>query len=309
MNILFYCTFSNKNKWLTVIKRKFKGNKIFTVNDNINYSKIDIAIVWNVPNEILSKLINVKLIFSLGAGVDHILKLESYNKTPIIRIKDPNMQIRMFNHVLSQILNYQLKLHTYQKAQQKRLWIDEIETLLNNEIKVGVLGLGYIGNFVALNLQKLNYQVAGYKKTLPISKKTYQVMSGKHIDKFIGESDIIVSILPSTIETNNFINKNFLKKMKKNSLLINIGRGNSLNEQDLEKQLLLNKNFYASLDVFKKEPLYKNNKLWKYPNLNITPHIAAITDIESGIEYMHQRFLKYKKWGKIKSDVNIKNGY
>ena len=70
-----------------------------------------------------------------------------------------------------------------------------------------------------------------------------------------------------------------------------------------------NKNFFASLDVFKKEPLPKNNKLWKHKNVIITPHAAALTDIESSIELMFKSYTKYKNNGKIKSDVNLIKGY
>ena len=309
MNILYYCTFSNQSKWLKILKKKFKDHKILIVNDNFDLKKIDAAIVWNLPNTILKKLLNIKVIFSLGAGVDHILQLSNYNQTPIIRIKDPNMRERMFNHVLSQILNYQLKLIFYQKAQQKKLWLDEIETALNNDLTIGILGLGYIGKFVAKKLEKLNYKVIGYKNSFSKSKIPFQIFTGKKISQFISSSDIIVSILPSTNETADFINKKFLKKMKKNSFLINIGRGTSLNEEDLLSHIKSNDNFYASLDVFKKEPLKKNHKFWNHPNITITPHIAAITDIESSIDYLYKRFLIFRKQNKIASDVDFKKGY
>lgn len=309
MNILFYCTFPNQQKWLKILKKKFKGHKILTVKENIDYKKIDVAIVWNLPNKILKKLLNIKAIFSLGAGVDHILQLSNYRGTPIIRIKDPNMRQRMFNHALSQILNYQLKLITFQEAQQKKIWLDEKVTFLNQDLTIGILGLGYIGEFVAKKLLKLNYKIIGYKNSISRSKKTFQVFTNKKINQFISSSDIIVSILPSTKETNDFIDEKFLKKMKKNSLLINIGRGVSVNEQDLISHIKSNSSFYASLDVFKKEPLNKKHKLWNCPNIIITPHIAAITDIESSILYMHKRLLEFSKKNKFISDVNIKKGY
>ena len=97
--------------------------------------------------------------------------------------------------------------------------------------------------------------------------------------------------------------------MKKNSLLINIGRGNVLNEDDLLKYLNINKNFFVSLDVFKKEPLPKNHKFWSHPNITVTPHVAALTDIDSSINLIYNRFLLYKKTKKIMSDVNYKKKY
>ena len=66
---------------------------------------------------------------------------------------------------------------------------------------------------------------------------------------------------------------------------------------------------HASLDVFKKEPLKKSHKFWSNPNITITPHIAAVTDIESSIDYIYKRLLTIKKNSKIISDVNLKIGY
>ena len=219
------------------------------------------------------------------------------------------MRERMFNHALSQILNYQLKLNFYQNSQQKKLWLDERKTMLNKELTVGILGLGYIGEYVAKKLQNLNYNVIGYKNSPTLKKNNFKIFTKKKITHFIFSSDIIVSILPSTKETKDLINKKFLTKMKKNSLLINIGRGSSLNEKDLINHLKINCNFFVSLDVFKKEPLAKNHKFWRHPNITITPHIAAITDIDSSIEYMYKRFLTIINNKKIKSDVNLKKGY
>ena len=309
MNILFYCQWPNKKNWLQSIKHKFRGQTIYTLKDKFNYQDIDCAIIWNLPNNIFSKLTNLKIIFSLGAGVDHILNLAGYKDTPIVRIKDPHMATRMSSHVLSQILYYQLKLIFYQKAQQKKTWLEEKKTLLNNEIKVGILGVGFIGTFVGKYLKKLNYKVIGFKNSSVKSKISFPIYTKRKINYFIKECDIIVSILPATSKTNNFINQSFLRKMKKNSLLINIGRGTSLNEEHLIKHLKFNKNFYASLDVFKKEPLSENHKFWKHPNVTVTPHIAAITDIDSSINLMHKRFVSFKKTGKIKSDVDFKKGY
>ena len=97
--------------------------------------------------------------------------------------------------------------------------------------------------------------------------------------------------------------------MKKESFLINIGRGSTLNESDLLLHLKKNKNFHVSLDVFKKEPLQRDNKFWTQENVIVTPHVAALTDIDSSIDLMVKRFKIFKKTGKIKSDVNLDRGY
>ena len=112
MTILFYTTFSDRRIWKKEIKKYFKNAKIISINDKKYFKDVEYAIIWNLPDKILKQLKNLKIIFSQGAGVDHILNLPSYKNTPILRLKDPIMGERMANHVLSQILIYQLKLRT-----------------------------------------------------------------------------------------------------------------------------------------------------------------------------------------------------
>ena len=254
--------------------------------------------------------------FSLGAGVDHIITLPSYNKLPIIRLKDPLMAERMSNHVLSQILDFQLHLNTFRLSQKKKHWMSYelgdkiIDPKLNSEITVGILGCGYLGTFVGNTLCKLGYNVQGFKNSKNNKKYNFEIFyQKKELKKFIKSSDIIVSILPSTKDTSQIINKNFFRCMKKKSLLINVGRGISINEDDLISHLKKNKYFYASLDVFQIEPLPKKHKFWSIDNLTITPHVASNTVISSAIDEIYRRYLEFSKNKKIKSDVNLKKGY
>ena len=309
MNIFFYATYSNEKDFLINLKKKFKYDNVYSIRDRLDYIKVDVAMVWNIPDKIFKKLINLKVIFSIGAGVDHILKLSNVKNLPIIRIKDSFMRERMFNHVLSQILIFQLKLKLYDEAQKKKIWLNERYTPLNNDLTIGFLGLGYIGKYVALKINKLGYNVIGFKRQKLKKSSILKIYDNKSHTSFIKSSDIIVSILPDTPNTKNFINTQFLKKMKKKSLLINIGRGSAINENDLIKHTKINSKFCASLDVFKTEPLEKKHKFWEIKNITITPHVAAITDIDSSINFLYKKFLIFKKNKKIKSDVNIKLGY
>jgi len=312
MAILVHTTFSDKKSWEKIIRKKFKNEKIISIKDKNNFKKVEYAIVWNLPNHVLKQLNNLKIIFSMGAGVDHILKLQSYANTPIVRLKDPAMGERMANYVLSQILKFQLHLSVYSTGQLKRKWIDNIDSfkpLANQQLTVGILGTGFLGTYVANYLKKINYNIIGFKRKKINKKFSFRIFYKDEIQKFIKLSDIIVSILPSTNETINFIDRKFLLVMKKNSLLINVGRGDSVHEKDLIKHIKSNKNFFASLDVFSKEPLVKSHIFWTHPNVTVTPHIASITVIDSAIEQMYKRFLAYKKTGKIINDVNLKEGY
>ena len=310
MTILFHnTTFDKIDVWKKTIKKYFKNEKIISIKDYKKFNDVKYAIIWNLPDETLAKLKNLKIIFSMGAGVDHILKLKNYNrKIPIIRIKDPKMGERIANYSLAQILNYQLNFKIFQNSQTKKYWSGERTPIDNENLTIGILGLGFLGSYIARKLIKLNYNVIAYKKS---SKRALniKIYTKKNIIKFINKSDIIVSILPATSETDNIINESFLKEMKKKSCLINIGRGNAINESSLIKHLKKNKEFFAYLDVFKNEPLKSSNELWSLPNVSITPHVAGVTAIESAIEYMYKKYSAYKKNHKLKSDVESNKSF
>ena len=310
MTILFHnTTFDKIDVWKKTIKKYFKNEKIISIKDYKKFNDVKYAIIWNLPDETLAKLKNLKIIFSMGAGIDHILKLKNYNrKIPIIRIKDPKMGERIANYSLAQILNYQLNFKIFQNSQNKKYWSGERTPIDNENLTVGILGLGFLGSYIAKKLIKLNYNVIAYKKS---SKRflNIKVYTKKNITKFIKNSDVIVSILPATPETDNIINESFLKKMKKKSCLINIGRGNAIDETALVKHLKRNKDFFVYLDVFKNEPLKSSNKLWSLSNVSITPHVAGVTAIDSAVEYMFQKYQIYINNHKLKSDVKTNKSF
>ena len=298
MSILFHCTWHDSKEWLQKFKKRFKDNKIYTLKDKPDLSKIEFAFIWELNNTTLKQMNNVKALFSLGAGVDHILSLKNYRGQLVVRLKDPLMAERMANHILSQILFYQLNLKFYQRAQQKNQWITKFQqSELNNSLTIGILGVGYLGSFVGKQLQKNGYNVIGFKNSKPKKKYPFSIFYKKNnLKKFLYQSDVVACILPSTSDTYHMINKNFLQAMKKKVLLINVGRGSTLCEKELIAHLRKNKNFFVSLDVFETEPLTKISPLWKIPNVTITPHIASITLIDCAVEYIYKKYRQYKKW-------------
>ena len=310
MTILFHnSTFDKIDVWKKTIKKYFKNENLITIKDYKKFDEVKYAIIWNLPDEILSKLKNLKIIYSMGAGVDHILKLKNYNKKiPIIRIKDEQMGERIANYSLAQILNYQLNFKIFQNSQIKKYWSGERTPIDNKNLTVGIFGLGFLGKHIAVLLNKLNYNVIAYKKS-STKVKNVKIYTGKKIVTFVKNSDVIISILPSTFQTYNIIDKKFLNMMKKHSCLINIGRGNTIEEKDLLNHLKKNKNFFAYLDVFKNEPLKTNSQFWKLPNVTITPHVAGVTAIEPSVKYMYSVYKNIKMNKKVKSDVNLSNGY
>ena len=97
--------------------------------------------------------------------------------------------------------------------------------------------------------------------------------------------------------------------MKSTSRIINVARGGIINEEDLSVALNNDIIAGAAIDVFVKEPLLKKHQFWKNPNVTVTPHIAAVTDVDSSIDYIFKKLEYFRKKRKIKSDVFINRGY
>jgi phosphoglycerate dehydrogenase-like enzyme len=143
---------------------------------------------------------------------------------------------------------------------------------------VGIIGYGEIGYEIAKRCKGLGMKVIGCRRN-PKKRKDENdpadiVVGMDQVDKVLGRSDFLVLALPSTKETRYFLNKQRLKQMKKGSYLINVGRGNTIEEKHLVECLNSNHIAGAALDVFDVEPLPKDHPFWTLDNVIVSPHNA-----------------------------------
>ena len=203
-----------------------------------------------------------------------------------------------------------MKIYKYYENKKNKHWEEEFLEIDNFNLVVGILGMGYLGSYVGKKLHDNMYKVQGFKNSKSTKNNIFPIYyKKKQLERFISTSDIIVNLLPNTRNTKNFVNKNFLNKMKKNSLLINVGRGTSVDEKALLKHVRKNNNFQAVLDVFKEEPLRKNHPFWRQNNIFITPHIASTTNIDSAVNQIFEIYNFYKKTGKVRNMVDLSKQY
>lgn len=144
-----------------------------------------------------------------------------------------------------------------------------------------VVGYGNIGSTVAMTCKKaFGMKVIGvnkFPKMVTADEKQWcdELVGLEEYDRVIASADYVLGSLPKMLSTDNFFNgPNCFSKMKKTAVFMNIGRGTTVDEDDLADALYQNKIQGAVLDVFKKEPLPKDNRLWYAPNLFMTPHCA-----------------------------------
>jgi glyoxylate/hydroxypyruvate reductase len=245
--------------------------------DDITY-----ACAWRARHGALAGFTNLKAIFSLGAGVDHLLGDPALPAVPIVRIVDPDLTARMIEYVVLHVLLIHRRQRLYDAQQRQRLWRDHDQPAAG-EVSVGVMGLGHLGSAAAQALRGLGFQVHGWSRT-PKSIRGVACHSGSDgLDSFLAASEILVVLLPHTLSTEGMINLALLRKLRRDGALggahlINAGRG--LLQVDADILSALNEHLLASatLDVFPNEPLAHESSFWDHPQVTVTPHNAAASD-------------------------------
>ncbi|ESX81310.1 glyoxylate/hydroxypyruvate reductase A [Mesorhizobium sp. M0142] len=243
---------------------------------------ITYAVVWKQRPNLLSSLPNLRAIFSIGAGVDHIFADPTLPDVPVVKVVADNLTQYMTEYVVWRVLDHHRQGMLYRAQQQKKIW-HEPQQRPASDISVGIMGLGTLGRAAASVLLSLGFPVNGWSRSdRPMQGvSTYAGEAG--LIPFLNATDILVVLLPLTPQTHGIINHGVLKELRKRnglggSVLINAGRGRLQKDADILRALDDGTLKEASLDVFEVEPLPKTSPLWNHPKVFVTPHAAATSD-------------------------------
>jgi phosphoglycerate dehydrogenase-like enzyme len=195
-------------------------------------------------------------------------------------------------HVIAQIFALAKKIPEAVRFQenhewgQQRMWDELPRVRVVAGATVGLIGLGSIGRAVAGSAKALGMRVIAVREHPEKGNEGADVVFGPaQIDDVFREADYVVLAAPVTDNTMAIANAERLTLMKPDACLINVGRGQLVDENALASALREKKIGGAALDVFPKEPLAAESPLWNMPGLLITPHTAALTDKLWGRHY------------------------
>lgn len=297
------------NKDITSWIKAFKGydhTLDIQVYPNVqNKDKIIFAIVWSKNNINFQEYKNLKCISSMGAGVDHILCNKTIQNINIVKIIDEQLVNSMWQYLLSVVMNILTNHYKYIRQQKKKVWkLHEVKEI--KDTTIGVLGLGQLGNKVSQKFNKMGFNVKGYSKN---KKEIRKIETFIDIDLFCKNVDILINLLPLTNETHGFLDKKLFSKLNNEAYIINVGRGQHLNEKDLIDALNNKKLSGATLDVFDNEPLESSHPFWKDDRIIITPHSASITNPQSVVTQIMTNYRRVKEDKEPLNQINFQKGY
>jgi glyoxylate/hydroxypyruvate reductase A len=266
--------------WLAALRDNAKGREVLAWPlSPDDMSRVTFACVWLPPPGMLARLPSLKAIINLGAGVDHLLADPALPAVPVARVAHADLTTRVTEYVVLHVLMHHRQQRRYDAQQRERNWRVHDQPAAS-EVAVGVMGLGTIGAHAAGALARLGFQVAGWSR----SPKTLSGIETFHgpvgLDAFLARSEILVCLLPRTLDTEGILNLALLRKLKRDgaaggAFLINAGRGPLQVDADIVAALEEGALSGATLDVFQQEPLSPDSPLWGHPKVTITPHNAG----------------------------------
>lgn len=308
MSILLVSTTRNPDKWASTLKEKNKSLDIQIYPDVERPEDVEFAISWKHPEGLYKDFPNLKVIASMGAGVNHILKDDELPEgVKVTRIVDDQLTKDMSQFVLLQCLAVSRNLFIHLQDQSNKNWKPK-SYQTPEKTSVGIMGYGVLGQEAGKVLKANGFDVIGYAN----SSKTVdgiQVYGADRLDDFLSKTQILVCLLPVTSETKGILDMDVFKKLKEKAYLINVARGEHLVEADLisavDKDIIEG----ASLDVFQEEPLPETHPFWNHPKIQITPHVASMTDPESVANQLLENYKRMQNGDSLMNEVDVSKGY
>ena len=235
-----------------------------------------------IDSEILEKCKKLKVISRHGVGYDNVDTNFLKKNNISLLVTGTTASTSPAEHIMFMILNISKGIDLYDQAVRN----GKFDTIMHMNHKtfelfnkkILIVGFGRIGRKLIKKCLGFEMEVCVYDPF--VDKKIIESFSGKKInnlDNGLKEVDILSLSVPLNKDTNNMINLEKMKMMKKTSVIINISRGGVVNEKDLNKALNDGIIYGAGLDVFEKEPPSHDNLLLKNKKVLLSPHAATFT--------------------------------
>ena len=267
--------------------------------------KADILLVIRISNELIKKASKIKWIQALTTGVDYIINLPSLKKEVIVTSTRGMHGPQVSEMAFLLMLALNRKFAEVVRNQDKAIWERWPGRLLWKK-KVAILGVGVIGEEIARKCKAFGMEVFG----IDIVRRKVE-----SIDTFYGPEDIVnvarevdyfIIVAPFTPQTEKMVDSKVLSAMKPTAFLLNLGRGEVVDEGALINVLKSGKIAGAGLDTYCEEPLPESHPFWGMKNVIVSPHVAGMSDIyvEQALSIFEENLRRFLK-GERRNLINV----
>jgi glyoxylate/hydroxypyruvate reductase A len=314
MTILVAVRGMDAQEWAAELREALPGREVVLPGDIFDRRAVHYDAAWKHMPGSLAGLPNLAAVFSLGAGVDHLLTDDKLPDVPILRVVDTDLTARMSEYVVLHCLSILRQTKRYERQQRERVWEDDDVQPAAAEVRVGVMGLGVLGADASRKLAVMGFDVAGWSRTPKHVEGIRAFAGAAELGAFLARTDILVVLLPLTPDTQGIVDRRLLAGLARDGklggpFLINAGRGGLQKEADILAALDDGTLAGATLDVFETEPLPATSPLWTHPRVTVTPHNAAMSEPRAIARLIARQIRRHEAGEPFENLVDRAQGY
>ncbi len=309
MRVAFCCTDTKAQPWLEGLRAALPGSVVEEWSPGVSLA--DYAVVWAPPQQFFEEQTALKGVFNIGAGVDALVKLRLPAGAAVVRLDDAGMSVQMAEYVCHAAIRHFREFDGYQADVAGGKWSYR-KPRGRADFPIGVMGLGVLGERVALALKQFDFPVLGWSRSAKTIDGVQCFSGDEGFKKFLSSTRILVCLLPLTPETENIMRRENLTQLIPQAYVINVARGAHLVDDDLLALIDSGHIAGATLDVFRLEPLPAAHPFWSHPKITVTPHTSARTLRAESIAQIAAKIIAMHNGAPVASIagvVDVKKGY
>jgi glyoxylate/hydroxypyruvate reductase A len=251
---------------------------------------------------------NLKAMFSRSAGVESFVDHPKLPKAPLGKLEPSGGDPMMTEYVVMHVLRFHRDMPAYQRAQANREW-RRVRIVRPEERRIGFLGYGMMAKAPALVLKSLGFPISAWVRT-PKEDAEIPIFHGRdQLEPFLNRTDIAVCLLPLTKETEGIFCARTFAMMPRGAMLVNVGRGKHVVNDDLIDALDSGQLSYAALDALWPEPLPPESPLWLHLKVTVMPHVARRPTVAQLVTEIAANIRSLETGGRLLQPIDIALGY
>ncbi|MBD8623920.1 2-hydroxyacid dehydrogenase [Pseudomonas sp. CFBP 13727] len=263
---------------------------------------------WQPPADLYDRFPQLQVVFATSAGVDQFDLAHVPEAVSVVRMLDPGIAQGIIEYAGFAVLALHRQMPTYLQQQREGKWA--IHPLLEaGKRRVGVMGLGNLGQAALNALRPFGFALSGWSRTLKTLPGVQCHGGREQLPDFLGSCDILLCLLPLTADTAGILDAQTFAALPAGASLINLGRGGHLVEADLLAALDSGHLGHAIVDVLEEEPPRSDHPFLSHPNIWLTPHIGAMTDPHSAFQVLLDNIRRHQRGEPMAGLVEPGTGY
>jgi phosphoglycerate dehydrogenase-like enzyme len=278
----------------------------------------DIAFALGLPKEAVARAARLRWVHCSGHAIGHF-PLADLGARGITVTNSRGVQaIPIAEHVIAGLLALARRLPQTMRDQQERLWrpnelVGEASPWVLYGRTLGVIGVGTIGEAIAVRAKAFEMRVIGVRRHPKRGRPAGfdEVRGPADMDRLLALADVVVVAAPLTADTNLLLGADAIAKIKPGAIVVNIARGQLLDEEALARALAEGRLGGAVLDVFTAEPLPAHSPFWSMPNVIITPHTSGFRagHFDAVIDLFSENLTRFERGVDLLNVVDLNAGY